>query len=127
MEGGTTIAEAIHKGSAIAVSDGSYKNQFGTSAYVLESDTSDHCVVAVNVVLGDRQTQSPFQSKLAGLYRIVHMVDIIYQAHTVTSSSIQVGCDGLSVITQSFERKWHDLQAVQCADYHMLSTLHGAT
>ena len=77
MDGGATVAEAIWNGQAIAVSDGSYKDHFGTAAYVLEGDTDDHHIVAVMVVPGDHHSQSPFCSELVGLYGIIHMVDVL--------------------------------------------------
>ena len=49
---GQTVATAIRHGHAIAVSDGSYKDSFGTTAFVLEGETSANRVVAVNIVLG---------------------------------------------------------------------------
>ena len=66
-DGGATMADAIWNGRAIAVSDSSYKDHFGTAAYVLEGDTGDHHIVAVMVVPGDHHSQSPFHSELAGL------------------------------------------------------------
>jgi hypothetical protein len=39
---GAMIAPAISQGTAIAVSDGSYKDEFGTSAIVLEGKDSSN-------------------------------------------------------------------------------------
>jgi hypothetical protein len=44
-DGGRTLAEAIHQGRAIAVSDGSYKDGYGTAAYVLEGETVANRIV----------------------------------------------------------------------------------
>jgi L-aminopeptidase/D-esterase-like protein len=52
QDDGETIAGAISRAQAIAVCDGSYKDGFGTAAYVLEGDTSLNRLVAVNVVPG---------------------------------------------------------------------------
>ena len=125
-DGGATVAKAIWKGRAIAVSDSSYKDNFGTAAYVLEGDTSNHCIVAVMVVPGDYHSQSHFHSELAGLYSIIHMVDLLCQTFGITTGSIQIRCDGLSALTQTFEQKWHDTKAIQKADFDLLSAPHGA-
>ena len=92
---------------------------------MLEDDTGLHCVVAVMVVPGDHHSQSPFHSKLVGLYSILHMVDLHCKTFAITAGSIQVGCDGLSALTQTFGQKWHD-KAIQKADFDKLLALHGA-
>ena len=125
-DGGATVAEAIWNGWAIAVSDGSYKDQFGTAAYVLKGDTGTHHMVAVVVVPGDHHSQSLFCSELVGLYGIIHMMDLLCKTFAITTGSIQVGCDGLSALTQTFGWKWHDIKAIQKADFDMLSALQGA-
>ena len=51
-DNGKAIAEAIRQAQAIVVCNGSYKDSFGTTAYVLEGDTSLNCLVAVTVVPG---------------------------------------------------------------------------
>jgi hypothetical protein len=39
---GTYLAQAICDGSAVAVSDGSLRGEFGTSAFIMEGPTSAH-------------------------------------------------------------------------------------
>ena len=68
------MASAIQDGTAIAVSDGSYKTEFGTSALALEGEDSTNRIVAVNVVPGDPTDQSSYRSELAGIFGIVTMV-----------------------------------------------------
>jgi hypothetical protein len=71
---GREVADAIRLGHAIAVSDGSYKDNLGTAAYVLEGKTSKNRIVAVLKVPGLPADQSPYRSELSGLYGIVVMV-----------------------------------------------------
>ena len=126
MDGEVTMAEAIWNGQAIAVSDGSYKDQFGTAAYMLKGNTGTHHVVAVMVVPSDHHSQSPFCSELVGLDSIIHMVDLLCKMFTISTGLIQVGCDELSALTQTFGWKWHDIKAIQKANFDMFSALHGA-
>jgi len=74
---GETIAEALRLGTAIAVSDGSYKDEFGTSALVLEGADSTNRILAANAVVGHQEDQSSFRSKLAGIYGFVVLVNTI--------------------------------------------------
>jgi precorrin-3B methylase len=52
------LAATIRQGQAVAVSDGSYKDAFGTAAYVLEGVNSDNRLVGVLISPGmpDDQT-----------------------------------------------------------------------
>jgi hypothetical protein len=40
IDQGVTIAQALRSREAIAVSDGSFKNEYGTAAWVIEGDSS---------------------------------------------------------------------------------------
>jgi hypothetical protein len=94
-DGGRTLAEAIRQGQAIAVSDGSYKDDFGTAAYVLEGKTAANRIVCALASPGISEDQSSFCSELAGLYGIIMMVQAICHQFRITSGGIEVGCNGL--------------------------------
>jgi hypothetical protein len=66
-DNGTRIAQAIRDGKAIALSDGSFKEDgFGTSALVIEAeDDSEDNIIAVNVVPGkNTNDQGSYRSEL---------------------------------------------------------------
>ncbi len=52
------IANSIHYGKAIAVTDGSFKAKMGTAAFILEEKNSQHCLVAANQAPGYPEDQS---------------------------------------------------------------------
>jgi hypothetical protein len=91
---GQNVATAIRSGHAIAVCDGSYKDSFGTAAFVLEGATSANRVVAVHIVPGAPEEQSSFRSELSGILGVVYMVQLICTTYQITSGSICLGCDG---------------------------------
>ena len=64
---GAAVAGAILRGSAIAVSDGSFKNRFGTASLVLESTNGKHRVRANLCVPGHPSEHSSHRSELAGV------------------------------------------------------------
>ena len=122
-DNGTTIVEAIRQSQAIVVCDGSYKEGFGTAAYILEGSTSHNRLVAVNVIPGLTMDQSSYRSELAGLYGVVAMVQLICKQYMVTSRVIEVGCDSSSALNHVFGSGHHFEANVKQADYDLLSAL----
>jgi hypothetical protein len=64
-DNGTEIADALQEGTAAAVSDGSYEDAQGTSAFVIEGSSSVGRLVGVNVTPGEEESQSPWAESLA--------------------------------------------------------------
>jgi hypothetical protein len=89
---GQIIVNAIWDSTAIAVSDGSQKALMGTSAFVIERETSEGRV-GVNIAPGNVRTGDSHCCKLAGLYTSVIIANIICDIHFITTSAITVGCD----------------------------------
>jgi hypothetical protein len=65
-DNGLAIARALIAGTAIAVSDGSFKDNQGTSAFIIEGASKHGRLVGVNVIPGDSSSQSPYRSELGG-------------------------------------------------------------
>jgi hypothetical protein len=97
-DNGSRIAQAIRDGKAIALSDGSFKDGFGTSALVIEAEDSDDNIIAVDVVPGNTDDQGSYRSELAGIFGQVIMVDTICKVHGITQGAIECGCDGEGAI-----------------------------
>jgi hypothetical protein len=93
-DNGLHVARAIQAGTAIALSDGSFKDQLGTSALIIEAEDSTHNIIAVNVVPGNPADQGSYRSELAGLYGQIVLVNVICSLHQITTGSIECGCDG---------------------------------
>jgi hypothetical protein len=61
------MAKAIQNGTAIAVSDGSYKDGRGAAAFILETSNQFQTagrIVGVNSTPGETEDQSSYRSKL---------------------------------------------------------------
>ncbi len=78
-----TIAATTRGKDAIAVSDGSFGEETGTSAFVLEGENSTGQIVGVNVVPGYPEDQSSLRSKLPGIYGIVISISETCQEHRI--------------------------------------------
>ena len=100
-DNGATIAEAIRNGEANAISDGSFNFPYGTSSMVIEGSNQSGRVQADNVVPG-HANQSAYRSELAGLYAIVAAILNICKVHNVEAGQVEIGCDGLSALQESF-------------------------
>ena len=113
------LAQAIQNGTAVAVSDGSLKHEFGTSAYVVEASATCR-LRAVNTVPGPIKEGDSHRCELAGLYGLVICCQALCTAHNIQSGRIQVACDNINAI-EVFEPEFfpHPKQA----NYDLVSAL----
>jgi hypothetical protein len=101
---GNTIADAIRNRVAIAVSDGSFKDTYGTVAWVLEGDNSAGCIIGRVISPGTGSDQSAYRSKLSGILAIMIMVKHICSYHHISEGSVELACDGLSALNKAFSQ-----------------------
>eukprot|EP00978_Attheya_sp_CCMP212_P033691 scaffold137243_cov47-Attheya_sp.AAC.1 len=94
-DNGQAIARSIRKGQAVAVSDGSFKDEQGTAAFVIQKGFQRRNRIEMSTLVpGSKIAQSSYQSELGGLFGIVCATANIMDLHNLTSGSITVGCDG---------------------------------
>ena len=74
---GQRIATALCNGTALALSDGSFKDMFGTSAFVIEAADSYQRITGVNAVPGPLNDGDSHRCELCGLFAIVLIVNCI--------------------------------------------------
>jgi hypothetical protein len=102
---GARLAEAIRKGTAIAVCDGSYKNNFGTAAIILQdSDDDDNRVTVAHCTPGHPSEQNPYRSELGGILAIYVIVERICQRFGITEGAVELGCDCESGLKTVYSR-----------------------
>jgi hypothetical protein len=99
---GAIIARVILDGKALAVSDGSYKDMHGTSAFILSGCTDQGRITGTNAILGDHQDQLAYRSELGGISGIITTVLAICKIHGITSGSIEVDLDGNQALKAVF-------------------------
>jgi hypothetical protein len=89
------IAIAIGNGTCIGVSDGSFKDAFGTASWTIcPAGSPSTCILGDLVVPGHPQDQSSFRSELAGLYALVIVIDALCNYQKISSGSVEIACDG---------------------------------
>ena len=97
MDNGVSIAAAIIRGDARAVSDGSFKNAMGTSASILfhTKSTDPRRIISVNSVPGNRSEQSAYRSELARVSGSLSTIAAVCTVHDLHTGSITIlGLDG---------------------------------
>ena len=98
LDNGAAVARAIGNNTAICVSDGSYKDQHGTAAFVLVDPShaepdSNLRIIGCHVAPGFQSDQSPYRSELSGIYGILCVVEELCSLHNIESGSFTIGCD----------------------------------
>ncbi len=99
---GLTIATAIKSCTATAVSDGSFKDGYGTAAWVLEGTDSSGRIVGQVIAPGDSKDQSAYRSELAGIFSIMVIIEKHCYFYGILEGEITIGCDGLSALNRAF-------------------------
>ena len=72
-----SLVEDIKNGTAIGVSDGSFKDEFGTAAWVIENVEGTQRIMGNVLVPGYASDHSAYRSEIAGLYGMVVGVETI--------------------------------------------------
>jgi hypothetical protein len=92
---GVAVAQAILDGTALGISDGSYKNGRCTSAVLIEGPNKSHGrILAVNRVPGHPLIQSSYRGELGGILCLLTLVRGIISLHQIKNGRIRLGLDG---------------------------------
>ena len=119
-DNGSILASSIKEGTAIAVSDGSYKHLHGTAAWVIEGSSRESKISGIVITPGGDRDQSAYRSELAGLLAIFTMVKHNEQQFHLFSGSLQISCDGGSVLDIIFFRS---VFTVDTLSYDIITTI----
>ena len=104
------IYDSFAAGTLIAVSDGSYKDGFGTASLVLEPGEPTGARWRIDVVVnGESTIQSAYRSELMGIYGICVLTWALLESRpvykdrdTYPNTGITIGCDGQSALNAAF-------------------------
>jgi hypothetical protein len=100
----------------IAVSDGSFKQEHGTAAWILRA--SEACeIVGQMITPGTARDQSAYRSELAGLYGVACTIWLLEKEHGITGT-VLAACDGLSALRQI--EKMHDFIDPNLPQYDLI-------
>jgi hypothetical protein len=97
------LADAIKEGSAIAVSDGSYNDSFGTATWTIGTMEHPDRITGQEICPGAADDHSSYRRKLAGLYARMAVVQLLCNYFKVQEGRLEIGSDG-QLLHSAYER-----------------------
>jgi len=122
---GKDLADALLFGlsaTIMAVSDGSFKDLYGTAAWTIGTDENEHIVSGRAICSGGPASQSAYRSELTGPYAILAVLHQACLYLDVQEGNVQIGCDGLSALQHVFERE--PFLPTDFPDYDLLGAIY---
>ena len=113
------LVQSIKDGLCRAVSDGSTKEDRGTSSWILRDLKNQTDIKGKNVIPGPLECQDSYRSELGGLYGLVFFITTLLEYFyrdqatlvkgqiTNVLGLVHIGCDGESAITQCYDEEKH--------------------
>jgi len=98
------LQQAICRGKALTVSDGSFKNKCGACTWIIEGETAADHIEGAMQTLGQLGNHSSFQSEAAGIYGALLTIWYFLQEYPLTRQMI-LACDGHSVLDRLHSTK----------------------
>lgn len=68
------IVKDILNGTAVGVSDGSFKDEFGTASWIQESTRDTQRIMGNVLIPGFKTGQSAYMSEIGGIYGLVMVI-----------------------------------------------------
>jgi hypothetical protein len=114
-------------GNIKAISDGSFKDTWGTAAWTIGITEHEQYISRRVVCPGGADAHSSYLSELTGLYVILAIMNHFCEYYQIDDGSIEIGCDGLSALQTSFDQGLNLLSDIPDYDligaiYHMRKT-----
>lgn len=80
------------------MSDGSYKDTYGTAAWVITSPITSHSLSGQVIVPGSMDTHSSYRSELAGIYSSILISVKLCKFFDIQGGQITLACDSHSAL-----------------------------
>ena len=102
---GMAIRNSIIAGTCIAISDGFFKNNRGTSAGIIEDEgVPETRMIILNRVPGIPNDHSPYRAELTGVCGTITMIEQYVEYYKIRSGKAIIGLDGQAVIQRQKTR-----------------------
>jgi hypothetical protein len=98
------LVGAINEGLAIVVSDGSYKDKFGTVAWTIGTVEQTGYISGRATCPGAEGNHSSYRSRLSGIYSIMVVMQRLCTYFEVPEGQVELSCDGQSALQSAFEK-----------------------
>jgi hypothetical protein len=88
------LVDSIKEGWAIAISDGSHKNKWGTASWRIMADSNKaEQWAGLHVTPGINDDQSAFRSEIGGIYTMAVAIELICKFFHISNGSVSFGSD----------------------------------
>jgi len=84
----------LEQGHSFVVSDGSFCEDKGTAAWIIEGKDKEHHIIGVWTTPRITQDHRSFHKELWGLYRI--LINLVHLHPTTSHPQFHLACDGLA-------------------------------
>jgi hypothetical protein len=88
----------------LAVSDGSFKDQHGTAAIVVEGTVTGRRITTSIIVPGCPNIQCAYRSEAAGIGAALQLVNAMMKFYGIKSGVCTMGCNGQAALHQCFRK-----------------------
>ena len=96
------VAKTILSGNATQISNGSFKNNRGTVACIVEANNDTNSrIYAMYDTPGNKIDQSPYRSELGRISMVLLILQCVIRCHSIKLGSVQVGLDGKQAMEQT--------------------------
>jgi hypothetical protein len=89
------------------VTDGSYKDKYGTAGFILLPTIDSHeGLLLVNQTPGREDEMDAYRAEAAGIYGRVTFTNKLMKHHQLEQGGVTMACDCMSALRNIFERKF---------------------
>ena len=94
------LAKALINGQALAVSDGSYKEDkgLGSASWIISTKDKKYYTTAGCICPGTEEIQSSYRSELVGVLGILEEIDYLCNKWNIKEGKCYIYCDGITAL-----------------------------
>ena len=102
MDQGLTVLQVIVSGNTTGIRQGSFENNRGTAACIIEANKDINSrIYVVHDTPGNKIDQFPYRPELGGISMILLLLQYVIRCHDIKQRSIQLGLDGEKAMEQA--------------------------
>ena len=125
---GYALAKQLKKTAVLCIADGSFKEHYGTAAFILDANHENNSWLGVVPCYGDPSFHDAYRSEITGLLAIVSILLVICKHHNIEDGIVHIGCDNDSALARCLDEDWackcptENWDVIQCTR-HIISKL----
>ena len=100
------LKQSIIQGTAVAISDGSFKDKYGTTGFIITGDSIDSAIVGATPCLGRRELHDAYRAELTGLLAMLIVLEQVCEFHQITEGKVCLSCDNDTALERCMDDEW---------------------